>query len=284
MPLTTVTTIAELRALLDEERRAGRMIGFVPTMGYLHAGHASLMEAARADADVVVVSIFVNPLQFGPAEDLDAYPRDLAGDTALAERCGVDLLFVPTTAEMYPSPVRTTVSVAGVSQPLEGRARPTHFDGVATVVAKLFSIVGPSRAYFGEKDFQQLAVVRRMALDLSLPVEVVGCPTVREPDGLALSSRNAYLSAEERAAAPVVHAALRAGRDAVLAGDTDPASVRAVMVSIIEAEPLARLDYAEVVDAFSLEVCDPLVGTVRLLAAARFGKARLIDNVGADVP
>lgn len=282
MPLTTVTTIDELREALDGDRRAGRTIGFVPTMGYLHAGHASLMEAARAAQDVVVTSIFVNPLQFGPTEDLDAYPRDLASDTALAEQCGVDLLFFPSIEEMYPGPVRTTVSVAGVSAPLEGRARPTHFDGVATVVAKLFSIVGPCSAYFGEKDFQQLAVVRQMVRDLSFPVEVVACPTVREPDGLALSSRNAYLSPEERAAAPVVHAALEAGRAAVLTGETDPATVRAVMAARIDAEPLAERDYAEVVDATTFTVPDPLRGTLRLLAAVRFGKARLIDNVGVE--
>jgi pantoate--beta-alanine ligase len=283
VPVTMVTTIAEVRRLLGE-RPPGATVGFVPTMGYLHAGHASLMEAARAANDVVAASIFVNPLQFGAGEDLDAYPRDLVGDTALAERAGVDLLFVPSGAEMYPEPMRTTVAVAGVSQPLEGRHRPTHFDGVATVVAKLFAIVGPCRAYFGEKDFQQLAVVRQMALDLSLPVEVVGCPTVREADGLALSSRNAYLTPEERAAAPVVNAALRAGRDAVLGGEVRPAAVRALMASIIEGEPRARLDYAEVVDARTFEVPDPLEGTLRLLAAVRFGKARLIDNVEAVVP
>jgi pantoate--beta-alanine ligase len=283
VPLTTVATIAELRTILDEHRRAGHTVGFVPTMGYLHPGHASLMDAARAH-DVVVTSIFVNPLQFGPTEDLDAYPRDLSGDTALAERCGVDLLFVPSTREMYPDPIRTTVSVAGVSEVLEGRARPTHFDGVATVVAKLFAIVGPCHAYFGEKDFQQLAVVRRMVHDLSVPVAVVGCPTIREVDGLAMSSRNAYLTPAERAAAPVVHAALQAGRLAVLAGETDPAAIRAVMAGPIEAEPLAELDYAEVVDAATFEVPDPLRGSLRLLAAARFGKARLIDNVGVEHP
>jgi pantoate--beta-alanine ligase len=225
----------------------------------------------------------VNPLQFGPTEDLDAYPRDLSADTALAERCGVDLLFVPATAEMYPSPMRTTVSVSGVSEPLEGRTRPTHFDGVATVVAKLFSIVGPCRAFFGEKDFQQLAVVRRMVHDLSLPIDVVGCPTVREPDGLAMSSRNAYLTPAERAAAPVVHAALQAGRAAVLAGERDAARVRQVMADVIGAEPLAELDYAEVVDAATFEERDPLVGSLRLLAAVRFGRARLIDNLGVEV-
>jgi pantoate--beta-alanine ligase len=284
VPLTTITTIAELRGRLDADRASGRTIGFVPTMGYLHDGHASLMRASRERDDVVVASLFVNPLQFGPREDLDAYPRDLEGDTALAERSGVDLLFVPTTEEMYPGRMRTTVSVAEVSAPLEGRHRPTHFDGVATVVAKLFSIVGSARAYFGEKDFQQLAVVRQMVRDLSLPVEVVGCPTVREPDGLAMSSRNAYLTADERTAAPVLRRALEAGVDAVRSGIRDAQTVAATMRKVIDAEPLAELDYAEVVDATTFEVPDPLVGTLRLLAAARFGRARLIDNVGVVAP
>jgi pantoate--beta-alanine ligase len=279
----TVATIAELRTRLDDARAAGRRVGFVPTMGFLHEGHASLMRAARADGDVVVTSIFVNPLQFGPSEDLDAYPRDLSGDTALAEANGVDLVFAPSTAEMYPEPILTTVAVRDVSAPLEGRIRPTHFDGVATVVAKLFSIVGPCSAYFGEKDFQQLAVVRRLVADLSMPVAVVGCPTVREADGLAMSSRNAYLTAEERSAAPVVHRALLAGVAAVDAGATDPAVVRTAMAEVLSTEALAELDYAEVVDAATFQVPDPLRGTLRLLVAARFGRARLIDNVGASV-
>jgi pantoate--beta-alanine ligase len=284
VPLTTVSTIAELRGRLDAARTAGQRVGFVPTMGYLHAGHASLMAAARAQDDLVVASVFVNPLQFGPGEDLDAYPRDLAGDTALAEGVGVDLLFVPSGSEMYPDSVmRTTVAVAEVSAPLEGRARPTHFDGVATVVAKLFAIVGPCRAYFGEKDFQQVAVVRQMVRDLSIPVDVVACPTQREPDGLALSSRNAYLTVDERAAAPVVQRALLAGRATIDRGERSPAAVRSVMAEVIRAEPLAELDYAEVVDAATLQVVEPLVGELRLLAAVRFGKARLIDNIGAHV-
>jgi pantoate--beta-alanine ligase len=276
----TLTTILELRSVLDAERAAGRTAGFVATMGYLHDGHASLMRQARAETNVVVASIFVNPLQFGAGEDLDAYPRDLDRDTRLAEAVGVDVLFVPDADEMYPTPVLTTVSVAGVSEPLEGAVRPTHFAGVATVVAKLFAIVGPCRAYFGEKDYQQLAVLRRMARDLSFPVEVVGCPTVRELDGLALSSRNSYLTADEREAAPVVYRALRAGAASILAGERDPAAVRTLVTQIIEAEPLARLDYAEVVDADSFTVPDPLGGNLRLLAAVRFGRARLIDNVG----
>jgi pantoate--beta-alanine ligase len=280
VPMTTIASIGELRAELGGHRAAGRTVGFVPTMGYLHDGHASLMDAARRETDVVVASIFVNPLQFAPHEDLDSYPRDLAGDTALAEGHGVDVLFVPTTAEMYPEPVRTTVSVGGVSQGYEGRTRPTHFDGVATVVAKLFSIVGPCRAYFGEKDFQQLAVVRQMALDLSMPVVVVGCPTVREPDGLAMSSRNTYLTPEERAVAPAVHRSLLAGQAAIEAGERDPDVVVAAMEAVLAAEPRAELDYAAVVDADTFEVPRPLAGTLRLLVAARFGKARLIDNLG----
>jgi pantoate--beta-alanine ligase len=253
-------------------------------MGYLHDGHLSLMRQARAETDVVVGSIFVNPLQFGAGEDLDAYPRDLERDGRLAEAAGVDLLFVPSVEEMYSAPVLTTVSVAQVSEPLEGATRPHHFAGVATVVAKLFAVVGPCRAYFGEKDFQQLVVVRTMARDLSFPVEVVGCPTVRELDGLALSSRNSYLTPGEREAAPVVYRALRAGVATVLAGERDPAAVRTLVAQIIEAEPLAQLDYAEIVDADSLRIPDPLAGNLRLLAAVRFGRARLIDNVGVTVP
>ncbi|MFO7278991.1 MAG: pantoate--beta-alanine ligase [Thermoanaerobacterales bacterium] len=279
----TVTTIGELRDRLAEHRAAGRTVGFVPTMGYLHEGHASLMRAAREHDDVVVVSVFVNPLQFGEGEDLDTYPRDLERDARVAAAEGVDLLFVPPVEEMYPEPVLTTVSVAKVSEPMEGAARPGHFDGVATVVAKLFNIVGPCRAYFGAKDFQQLAVVRRMVRDLSFPVEVVDCPTVRELDGLAMSSRNAYLTPEQREAAPVIYRALRAGAAAIAAGERDPQAVRELVAGIIEAEPLAELDYVEVVDADSLATPETLQGNLRLLAAVRFGRARLIDNVGVTV-
>jgi pantoate--beta-alanine ligase len=274
-------TITGFRDALDRERRQGRVVGLVPTMGYLHAGHRSLVDAAVAQCDVAAMTIFVNPLQFGPHEDLAAYPRDLERDLDLAREAGVAHVFAPSVAEMYPQPMRTTVSVAGVSATLEGASRPTHFDGVATVVAKLFSIAGPCRAYFGEKDFQQLAVVRTMVRDLSLPVEVVACPTVTEPDGLALSSRNVRLTADERAAAPVLHRALLAGRAAIDAGERDPAVVRRVMRDLVATEPLATLDYAEVVDASTFAVPDPLVGELRLLIAARFANARLIDNIGA---
>ncbi|HMG44063.1 MAG TPA: pantoate--beta-alanine ligase [Acidimicrobiales bacterium] len=279
-PPLQVTGIGELRTTLDFERSVERTIGFVPTMGYLHEGHASLMRRATEETDVVVASIFVNPLQFGAGEDLDAYPRDLARDTALANDNGVDLLFVPDAAEMYPRPLLTTVSVAEVSERLEGATRPTHFAGVATVVAKLFNIVGPCRAYFGEKDFQQIAVVRRMVADLSFPVHVVDCPTLREPDGLAMSSRNSYLTPDERAAAPVVHRALLVGAAAIQEGERDPAAVRERMAAMIAKEPLGELDYVAVVEADSLAVPDTLSGNLRLLAAVRFGRARLIDNVG----
>ncbi|MBK9180264.1 MAG: pantoate--beta-alanine ligase [Acidimicrobiales bacterium] len=275
-----VTAVGELRATLDGARSTGGSIGFVPTMGALHDGHASLMRRASGECDVVVASIFVNPLQFGPTEDLAAYPRTPEHDRAVAEAAGVDVLFVPHAEEMYPEPMHTTVTVSGVSEPLEGRTRPTHFAGVATVVAKLFGLVGPCRAYFGEKDYQQLAVIRTMVRDLSLPVQVVGCATVREPDGLALSSRNAYLGPAERAAATVLHRALLAGRAAVEGGQRDPALVREIMADLIGAEPLAELDYAEVVRADTLQGVGPLAGELRLLAAARIGSTRLIDNLG----
>ena len=282
--MEVVTTASALRAALDAVRRDGGTVGLVPTMGYLHAGHVSLMQRSVADNDVTAATIFVNPLQFAPSEDLAAYPRDLEADTARCDAAGVGVLFTPTVDEMYPEPILTTVSVSGITATMEGASRPTHFAGVATVVAKLFALAGACRAYFGEKDFQQLAVVRKMALDLSFPVEVVGCPTVREPDGLAMSSRNAYLTAEERAAAPVLRRALLAGADAVQAGERDPEVVRRLVAGLIEGEPLAVLDYAAVVDARTLEVVDPLVGEVRLLAAAKFGRARLLDNLGVTTP
>lgn len=278
--MRTTGTIADTRAFLDQARAGGATVGLVPTLGSLHAGHASLMVRAAADCDIVAATVFVNPLQFGAGEDFAAYPRDLAADAEVASRSGVDLLFAPSTAEMYPEPSLTTVAVAGITARFEGSSRPTHFAGVATIVAKLWNIAGPCRAYFGEKDWQQLAVVRRLAADLSFPVDVVGCPTVREADGLAMASRNAYLSPAERAAAPVVHRALLAGATAVQRGERDPAQVRAIMAAVVGGEPLAMLDYADVVEATTLEAVDPLSGELRLLAAVGFGTARLIDNVG----
>ena len=259
-PVQVVDTVAGFRAALDAERAAGRTVGLVPTMGYLHDGHASLLQRAAVECDVVALTIFVNPLQFGPHEDFDRYPRDLDRDLAVAAEAGVRYVFVPTVGEMYPHEVLTSVQVAKVTDDLEGAVRPGHFDGVATVVAKLFNAAGPCRAYFGEKDWQQFTVVCRMAADLSFPVEVVGCPIVREADGLALSSRNVYLSPEERRAATVLHRALVAAR-----GSTDPV---ATIKDVVATESLVELDYAE-------QVGD------RLLVAARVGTTRLIDNMGA---
>ncbi|HEY2331545.1 MAG TPA: pantoate--beta-alanine ligase [Acidimicrobiales bacterium] len=279
--------IADLSAALDAERAHGRSVGLVPTMGALHAGHRSLVERAAAECEAVAVTIFVNPLQFGPGEDLDRYPRSLDADCILVDEAGADYVLAPSVEEMYGSGSLTNVAVTGaMTEVLEGASRPGHFDGVATVVAKLFAMTGRSRAYFGEKDWQQLAVVRRMTTDLSFPVEVVACPTVREPDGLARSSRNAYLNGEERERATVLHAALLAGAAAVEAGESDPSVVRARMASVVAGEPLFALDYAEVVDADTLQVPDPLTGSLRLLVAARLrsGSARLIDNLGATIP
>ncbi len=279
-----VPTVAALRSLLDEHRRNGATIGFVPTMGYLHDGHGSLMRAASASNAVVVASIFVNPLQFGAGEDLESYPRDLDADAVLAAKNGVSVIFAPDVNEMYPNgAVLTSVSVAELSEAWDGESRPTHFAGMATVVSKLFNIVGPCRAYFGEKDFQQLAIIRRMVADLSIPVDVVGCPIVREPDGLAMSSRNVYLDPEQRAAATVLRRALNEGEAALNEGVRSPAVIDARMASIIESEPLAQLDYAAAVDATTLEQPAVLGPQVRLLIAAHLGSTRLIDNSGVDV-
>jgi pantoate--beta-alanine ligase len=285
-----VETVADCRAVLDEARASGQVVGLVPTMGALHDGHTSLLNLARADCDVVVVSIFVNPLQFGDPEDIAHYPRTLERDLVVCTEAGADVVFVPSVPAMYPSwpdAPSTTVSVHGVSESWEGASRPGHFDGVATVVAKLFAIAGPCRAYFGLKDFQQLAVVRRMARELSLPVEVVGCPTVREPDGLALSSRNVRLSATERQAATVLSRALGAGRLALAGGERSGAAVSRVMRAVVAAEPLVTLDYAVLVEAETLgevDVVDPTDGALdglRLLIAAQVGPVRLIDNSDA---
>ena len=270
---------APMQAWSEGRRADGLRLAVVPTMGALHAGHVRLIEVARAKADVVVVTIFVNPLQFGPHEDLDRYPRDLAGDLAGCEAEGVDCVFTPSVAEMYPRPPLTTVHVSDLTADLCGAARPTHFDGVTTVVTKLFAIVGPAAAFFGRKDAQQLAVVTRMADDLNLPVEVVGCPIVREADKLAMSSRNAYLSADDRAAAPVLFASLRAAVDAIVAGERDATRVVEGIRRVIDAEPRVTLEYAEARDAHELKPLTTLDGSVLLAVAARVGGTRLIDNV-----
>jgi len=275
----TLTTIAEVRAACDAARAAGGRVGFVPTMGFFHEGHRSLMRAAKAGNDFVVVSLFVNPTQFGPTEDLAAYPRDPAGDAAVTEAEGVDVLFTPGVDEMYPSGARTTVHVDGLTERLCGASRPGHFDGVTTVVAKLFSIIGPCRAYFGRKDAQQLSVIRRMTADLDLPVEVVGCALVREQDGLALSSRNAYLDPEARQAATILSGALYMASEAVVAGLRDATALRQIIVDTVAHAPQVRLDYVEVVDAATLDPVDQLTTDTLVALAAFVGKARLIDNV-----
>jgi pantoate--beta-alanine ligase len=283
--MITITSADELHAFCAHARRAGREVGLVPTMGYFHEGHRSLMRAARAANDVVVVTIFVNPTQFSPSEDLDAYPRDLDRDHAIACDERVNALFTPDTSEMYPRAPVTSVHVAGLTDALCGASRPSHFDGVATVVTKLFSIVGPSRAYFGRKDYQQLAVVRRLVDDLNLPIAVVGCPLVREPDGVAMSSRNAHLSEEERSAATVLVRALEGAAEAVRAGERDAHVVRGIVTAEVDAEPLATLDYAEIVDAGNLSRVDRLDDSTEVLVAlaARIGKTRLIDNATIGV-
>ena len=283
--MQTLHRIAELRSLLDDARRVGRTVGLVPTMGYLHSGHQSLIEAAARDCDEVVTTVFVNPLQFAAGEDLDAYPRDIEGDSAKARESGCTVMFVPEESEMYPlgrDAVATSVSVAALASVMEGASRPTHFAGVCTVVAKLFNIAGACRAYFGEKDYQQLAIIRTMAADLSFPVDVVGIPTARAPDGLALSSRNAYLDDDERAVAPVLNEALRRGAAAINAGEVDADEVRRTMATVIESAPLGKLDYVEVADPDSLEPLDRCGPDARLFGAVQFGRARLIDNVAAD--
>jgi pantoate--beta-alanine ligase len=286
--MDVIESAAACRALLDSARATGRTVGLVPTMGALHQGHISLIARAAHECDVVAVSIFVNPLQFGDPEDITHYPRTLEHDLAMCAENGGHVVFAPTVSEMYPSwpnPPATTVSVRGVSDKWEGASRPGHFDGVATVVAKLFAAAGPCRAYFGLKDFQQLAVVRRMASDLCLPVDIVGCPIVREPDGLALSSRNVRLSATERDAARALSEALAAGRAAVAAGERGGAAVHNAMRAVTDLEPLVDLDYAVAVDATSLDevatIIDP--ANFRLLIAANVGPVRLIDNSAATL-
>jgi pantoate--beta-alanine ligase len=277
-----IDRVTAWRKALEAERAAGRAVGLVPTMGALHAGHAALIARAVAECDVVGVTVFVNPLQFGAGEDLAAYPRRLDDDEALAAASGAGYLFAPPVEEMYPRPAATTVSVPALAARWEGEGRPGHFDGVATVVVKLLAQAGPCRAYFGEKDFQQLCVVRRLVADLDLPVGVVGCETVRDPDGLALSSRNAYLTPEERGAAPVLHRALEAGA-AELARGASPDDARRAMHTLLATEPSVTVVYAEPVDPDTL---DPLAaalphgGSARLLIAARLGRTRLIDNLG----
>ena len=273
-----VSTVEEVRKQIKEWKMQGQSIGFVPTMGYLHEGHKSLMDSARKENDRVVVSIFVNPMQFGPAEDLADYPRDLEHDTKICESAGTDLIFHPEPEEMYDGDFCSFVDMSVLTEGLCGKTRPVHFRGVCTVVTKLFNIVTPDRAYFGQKDGQQLAVIRRMVRDLNMDICIVGCPIVREEDGLAKSSRNTYLSPEERKAALVLSQAVRLGAE-LAKTEKDAKKVVLAMKDKIQTEPLARIDYVEAVDALSMQPVKTLEGGCMLAMAVYIGKTRLIDNV-----
>lgn len=276
--METIASVAEMQSWSGLSRSRGKRIGFVPTMGYLHDGHISLVRLARSRCDTVVASIFVNPMQFGANEDLDKYPRDLERDTKMLTDANTDVLFLPTAAEMYPAGYQTSVEVETLTRGLCGITRPTHFRGVTTVVAKLFNMVQPHLAVFGEKDFQQLAAIRRMVTDLNFPIEIVGGPIVREPDGLAMSSRNKYLNPEERTAALCLSRALSDTRTRIARGEASTQVLREAVVAAIAAEPHARLDYAEFVDADSLEAVDSIASPTVLALAVFVGRTRLIDN------
>ncbi len=270
------------RLAVREARRSGRTVGLVPTMGALHEGHLSLIRAARERCDFVAVTIFVNPTQFGPGEDYQTYPRTLESDLQACETEGVDLVFRPATETVYPEGAQTTVHVDGVTKRLCGPCRPGHFDGVATVCAKLFSILPADLAFFGEKDYQQMVMIRRMALDLNLPIEIVPCPTVREPDGLAMSSRNASLSGEERKQAASLSRGLFAAADGIAAGERSAAAIVAVIRDRILWAGPADIEYIEVVDPDTLEGVKTIDGPVRICLAGRIGSCRLIDNIGVS--
>ena len=269
-------TIPDLRALREQ---ISGSVGFVPTMGFLHEGHLALVKQARVDNSAVIVSIYVNPAQFGPREDFASYPRDLDRDLELLRREGTDIVFVPSDAEMYPPDFSSWIDVEKITERLEGASRPTHFRGVATVVGKLFNIVQPSRAYFGQKDAQQVAVIKRMVTDLNMGPEIVVVPTVRESDGLAMSSRNVYLSPEQRQAATVLFKALTLGRELRQRGEQDAREIRRQMTSLIEREPLAQIDYVSIADAETLEELDLIDRRALASLAVRIGKTRLIDNM-----
>lgn len=277
-------TVAEVRARIREARQGGRTVGLVPTMGALHEGHGSLIRAARAETGFVVVSVFVNPMQFGPNEDLARYPRRLEQDIDLCGREGAALVFAPALGEMYPAGFRSLVEVTGLQDQFCGAARPGHFRGVTTVVLKLFNMVQPDVAYFGQKDAQQAQIIMQMTADLNLPLRVRVCPIVREADGLAMSSRNEYLSPSQRRQATVLSRALREAQELIGAGEEDASVVRSLMASRVRAAPDAQLDYAEIVDAETLKPVDRLAGEALLLLAVRFGATRLIDNLRLTIP
>lgn len=277
--MKTIETVAEMVQLAKAWRKEGKSVGLVPTMGYLHQGHLSLAAAARMDCDIVVMSIFVNPTQFGPNEDYEAYPRDLSHDQALAEGVGVDYLFAPQPGDMYPNGYSTFVNVEGVTDYLCGAKRPGHFRGVATVVSKLFHIVQPEKAYFGQKDGQQVAVLRRMVADLNMPVEIIARPIVREADGVALSSRNVYLSAEQRQQAVVLSQGLTKARELFIQGERDGEVLKKAVTDVIQTASLAKIDYVQLVDGDTMAPISKITGNSMLAVAVYFGETRLIDNV-----
>ena len=276
--MLVINTIHDTRNQIKKWKQSGYTVGFVPTMGFLHEGHRSLIEHSVAENDKTVVSIFVNPIQFGPGEDLEKYPCDFEADRAMCREVGADLIFFPEVEEMYPEGFYTYVDMKSLTAGLCGKSRPVHFRGVCTVVNKLFNITMPDRAYFGQKDAQQLAVIKQMVRDLSMDLEVIGCPIVREPDGLAKSSRNSYLSPEERKGAQVVSRAIFEGERLVKSGETCVKKVTQVMKEIVRREPLAKIDYIEIVDSGNLSEIDEIKGPVLGAVAVYIGKTRLIDN------
>lgn len=278
-----VKTIEELRPIIKDWRKEGLSVGLVPTMGYLHEGHKSLIVKAVSENDKVVVSDFVNPTQFGENEDLSSYPRDIDRDATLCEAAGASLIFHPEPEEMYAPDNCTFVDMNKLTKGLCGKTRPSHFSGVCTVVSKLFHIVTPDQAYFGEKDAQQLAVIRRMVRDMNFDIKIVGCPIVREEDGLAMSSRNTYLNQEERQAALILHKSLTLGENMIKAGERDAIKVKNAIIKNIETEPLAQIDYVEVVDAETLEPVESIENSILVATAVYIGKTRLIDNFSKDL-
>ena len=284
MSVKVVKTVEEVRKYVKEWRKNGETVGLVPTMGFLHAGHQSLIKRSVEDNDRTVVSVFVNPIQFGPNEDLEAYPRDLERDSQLCDETGADLIFNPEPSEMYKDGFVSFVDMNGLTNHLCGLSRPVHFRGVCTVCSKLFNIVGPDRAYFGQKDAQQLAVIKRMVKDLNMPLDIVGCPIVREEDGLAMSSRNTYMNAEERQAALILSKSIKLGKELVENGERSAAVVREKMTALLESEPMADVEYVEVVDNLTMESIDDIKGEILVAIAVRINnKVRLIDNFITEV-
>ncbi|HHV29721.1 MAG TPA: pantoate--beta-alanine ligase [Clostridium sp.] len=281
--MRVIEAISDLKAIVRTQKSMGRTIGFVPTMGYLHEGHLSLVNMSLQNNDYTIMSIFVNPTQFGPNEDFERYPRDMERDLRLAESAGVDVIFAPSVREMYPDGYKTYVGVEGITEVLCGKARPGHFKGVTTVVTKLFNIIEPHRAYFGQKDAQQAAVIKKMVRDLNMNVEIITCPIVREEDGLAMSSRNVYLSPEDRKSAVVLSKSLMESEELIKKGETNGGKIRKHIIDRIQTEKNAVIDYVELVNADTLESVDEIKGRVLIALAVKFGSTRLIDNIIVEV-